>query len=502
MILKKPILACFKNCKLLYFSNKITDLLMKKNILVLCLSIFIITTLRAQDTIVIADCSYGGYELDVFEAIGEFSNGDFILAGETWNYGAGMNDVYLVKINHSGDTIWTKTYGGDYNDRATDLVVTGEDDVLIAGRTKSFGPGEWGNIFLFKMTQSGEVLWYKTYGGNGYEDAGNIIQTSDGGFILTGTSESYTNGGKDIFIVKTDADGNQMWTKNYGSTSDEIGVASAEVPGQGYVIAANRLDTETNNYAAYLLMVNHEGDTIWTKSPGNVMGNYVHDVLVTQNNNIVFAGQVQDSIGNEVKLNAWYFKMNPAGEILFNKTIGMWADEQFYCLTQGGNGDLFFAGQTESICVDYTTFEDLYLVRTDLDGNVKYEGFCDNIVFPRVANDILITQNNEIAIGGLYRISAGFLLMNEHMLSVPEKPYKEEMFLYPNPARDDIYVTIPHFSGTANISMYNTHGQLVKAMVLEENARKIRVSDLPSGMYLIKAQTDNNCYTSKLLIQN
>jgi hypothetical protein len=458
--------------------------------------------MQAQDTIVIADQSYGGYELDVFEAIGEFNDGDFILAGETWNYGSGMNDVYLVKINHSGDTIWTKTYGGDSNDRATGLIVTENDEVFITGRTKSFGPGEWGNIFLFKMTQSGEILWYKTYGGDMYEDAGNIIQTSDGGFLLTGTTESYTNGGKDVFIVKTDADGNQIWTKHYGSTSDELGIASAEFPGQGCIIAANRLDTETNNYAAYLLMINHEGDTIWTKSPGNVMSNYVHDVLVTQNNNIVFAGQAQDSIGNEVKLNAWYFKMNPAGEVLFDKTIGMWADEQFYCLTQGGNGDLFFAGQTESICVDYTTFEDLYLVRTDLNGNVKYEGFCDNIVFPRVANDILITQNNEIAIGGLYRISAGFLLMNEHMLSVPEKLLKDEMFLYPNPARTEVYVTIPNFSGTANISMYNIHGQLVKSMVLNENAQKIRVSDLPAGMYLMKAHTGNKLYTNKLLIQN
>ena len=74
--------------------------------------------------------------------------------------------------------------------------------------------------------------------------------------------------------------------------------------------------------------------------------------------------------------------------------------------------------------------------------------------------------------------------------------------IYPNPGRTEIYVTIPKFSGTANISMYNVHGQLVKSMVLNENAQKIRVSDLPAGMYLMKAHTGNKLYTNKLIIQN
>ncbi len=473
-----------------------------RHFLLLTVSIvFMSVQLLAQDTIVIEDQSYGGYELDAFEAIGEFSNGDFILAGETWNYGAGMNDVYLVKINHAGDTIWTKTYGGDYNDRATGLIITEEDEVLITGRTKSFGPGEWGNIFLFKMTQSGEVLWYKTYGGNVYEDAGNIIQTSDGGFLLTGTSESFSNGGKDVFIVKTDADGNQMWTKHYGSTADEVGVASAEFPGQGYVIAANRLDAETNNYAAYLLRIDYAGDTLWTKTHGNSLNNYINDVIVTQNNSLVFAGQKKDSIANEIEQKAWYFIMDSLGEILLDKTIGTWTNEQFHCLIQGNNGDLFFAGRVESIN-NYYDYEDLLLVRTDFNGNVKYEGFYDNLNFYRFANDILITNNNEIATAGQYRLEGNFLLLHQHMLYVSDVLDNNQLPLYPNPARTEIYVTIPNFHGKPNISMYNTHGQLVKAMVLEENARKIRVSDLPAGMYLIKAQTDNNCYTSKLLIQN
>ncbi len=109
---------------------------------------------------------------------------------------------------------FAKTYGGAYNDEASSVHQTSDGGYIVAGGTFSFGAGSR-DIFLIKTGTNGNIIWAKTYGGTGWEEAYSVQQTSDGGYIVAGRTDSFGAGSEDIFLIKTDASGNVQWAKTY-----------------------------------------------------------------------------------------------------------------------------------------------------------------------------------------------------------------------------------------------------------------------------------------------
>jgi hypothetical protein len=129
------------------------------------------------------------------------------VAGRTYSFGAGSYDIFLIKTDANGNIIWAKTYGGGGNDWAYSVQQTSDGGYIVAGWTWSFGAG-YDDIFLIKTDANGNIIWAKTYGGTNYDDAFSVQQTSDGGYIVAGGTESFGAGRSDIFLIKTDANGN------------------------------------------------------------------------------------------------------------------------------------------------------------------------------------------------------------------------------------------------------------------------------------------------------
>ncbi len=129
------------------------------------------------------------------------------MAGGTYSFGAGGYDIFLIKTDANGNVQWAKTYGGTSGDFAFSVQQTSDGGYIVAGWTYSFGAGG-GDIFLIKTDANGNIIWAKTYGGT-YEDyAFSVQQTSDGGYIVAGGTYSFGAGWDDIFLIKTDANGN------------------------------------------------------------------------------------------------------------------------------------------------------------------------------------------------------------------------------------------------------------------------------------------------------
>ncbi|MFZ8835347.1 MAG: hypothetical protein ACO2O5_14320, partial [Candidatus Caldipriscus sp.] len=112
---------------------------------------------------------------------------------------------------------FAKTYGGAYNNEATSVQQTSDGGYIVAGGTNSFGAGSY-DIFLIKTDANGNIIWAKTYGGTDNDWAYSVQQTSDGGYIVAGSTYSFGAGSYDIFLIKTDANGNIIWAKTYGGT--------------------------------------------------------------------------------------------------------------------------------------------------------------------------------------------------------------------------------------------------------------------------------------------
>jgi hypothetical protein len=128
------------------------------------------------------------------------------VAGYTFSFGAGGGDIFLIKTDVDGNIQWSKTYGGTDYDRASSVQQTSDGGYIVAGYTRSFGAGDW-DIFLMKTDASGNIIWAKTYRGTNSDWAYSVQQTSDGGYILAGLTRSFGAGDWDIFLIKTDANG-------------------------------------------------------------------------------------------------------------------------------------------------------------------------------------------------------------------------------------------------------------------------------------------------------
>jgi hypothetical protein len=125
----------------------------------------------------------------------------YIIAGYTNSFGAGLEDVYLIKTDANGDALWTKTYGGTGGDQGSSVQQTTDNGYTIAGYTNSFGAGNY-DVYLIKTDVNGDTLWTKTYGGAGTDYGWSVQQTTDNGYIIAGFTNSFGAGASDVWLIR------------------------------------------------------------------------------------------------------------------------------------------------------------------------------------------------------------------------------------------------------------------------------------------------------------
>jgi hypothetical protein len=220
--------------------------------------------------------TYGGTDYDVASSVQQTSDGGYIVAGYTYSFGAGGDDIFLIKTYANGNLQWAKTYGGTWDDWARSVRQTSDGGYIVAGFTGSFGAGG-DDIFLIKTDANGNISWAKTYGGTYSDYAYSVQQTSDGGYIVAGYTYSFGAGDYDIFLIKTDANGNVQWAKTYGGTSDDWAFSVQQISDGGYIVAgytgsfgvggAFLVKTDANGNIGSCSIVQNASPTVNTVSP-------------------------------------------------------------------------------------------------------------------------------------------------------------------------------------------------------------------------------------------
>ena len=192
----------------------------------------------------------GGSLDDASTCIRQTPDGGYISLGCTNSFGAGNTDLYLIKTNSLGDTLWTKTYGGTSADGSTsvrqNVEITGDGGYIIGSFCTSFG-GNGSEAYLIKTDANGDTLWSKTYGGSGAEAINGLKQTSDGGYILTGYTTSFGGGLDDVYLIKTKANGDTLWTRAFGGINTDYGLGVVEANDKGFVIVGYTKSFALNN---------------------------------------------------------------------------------------------------------------------------------------------------------------------------------------------------------------------------------------------------------------
>jgi len=179
--------------------------------------------------------TYGGTKGDFAYSIQQTSDGGYIVVGYTASFGAGSYDPLIIKLTSLGAVTWAKTYGGTNSDHAYSIrEISG--GYIVAGDTYSFGAGH-NDFLVIKLNSSGGITWAKTYGGTNYDGARSIQQTSDGGYIVAGHTDSFGKGYNDFLIIKLDSGGSKIWAKTYGGSSHDYTRSIRETSDGGYIVA-------------------------------------------------------------------------------------------------------------------------------------------------------------------------------------------------------------------------------------------------------------------------
>lgn len=196
--------------------------------------------------------TFGGGGNDSARSVSPASDGGYILAGHTRSYGAGDADIWLVKLGENGDKQWDRTFGGAGADYGESVIQAGDGGYIITGATFSYGAGS-ADAWLIKVSADGDMLWDRTFGGNGFDSGYDVRPTPDGGYAIAGSTRSYGAGGSDIWLIKTDAGGNRLWSQTFGGPGWDEGTSLYVNPTGAYAIAGETASYGAGNTDLWLL---------------------------------------------------------------------------------------------------------------------------------------------------------------------------------------------------------------------------------------------------------
>ncbi len=313
--------------------------------------------------------TYGGRYDDWGYSVQQTQDSGFIIAGKTYSFGAGYEDVYLIKTDANGNVEWTKTYGGSGWDCGYSVQQTQDGGYIIAGYTFSFGAG-YADVYLIKTDANGNVEWTKTYGGSDDDRGYSVQQTQDGGYIIAGETESFGAGGADVYLIKTDANGNVEWTKTYGGSDYDWGFSVQQTQDGGFIIAGVTSSFGAGSYDVYLIKTDANGDVEWTKTYGGSYDDWGKSVQQAQDGGYIIAGWTY-SFGAG-RCDVYLIKTDANGNVEWTKTYGGSDDDCGYSVQQTQDGGFIIAGKTESFGAGEC---DVYLIKTDAYGNAVSQHF-------------------------------------------------------------------------------------------------------------------------------
>ena len=304
--------------------------------------------------------TYGGQKNDGGLSVQQTFDGGYIISGYTFSFGSGENDVYLIKTDMNGNEEWSKTFGGSSRDKGYCVQQTIDGGYIISGNTQSFGAGE-NDIYIIKTNRNGNEEWNKAFGGPNLDEGYYIQQTSDGGYIITGkvdvnnfyllktdgngtkewdkTFEGHcgysvqqtTDGGyiivgssqfirtrwTDIYLLKTDGDGNEKWNNTFGGPGLDMGYSVQQTSDEGYIITG-----KADGSNIYILKTDKNGSKDWIRTIGDLLG----EIHIGRSVQQTFDGGYIIASGSSDKI--WLVKLSSEVEPSVSPAINKTSDSE------------------------------------------------------------------------------------------------------------------------------------------------------------------------------
>lgn len=325
-----------------------------------------------------------GNKTNILTSVIKTSNSDYITTGYTDSFGAGGNDIWLMRFTDNGESIWQKTFGGSDNDLATSIIETSDNGFVISGYTNKIF---YYNVLLIKINSEGSILWQKTIGNLNGDVGYSVLTTSDNGLVIAGYAvPEDINDINNIGVIKLDKNGEIVWQKSIAGTNYDISVSIANTSDNGFIVAGYTNSFGAGSYDIWLIKLDNNGEIIWQKTFGGPTEDLLSSIIKTKDNNFVITGFTK--IAGFNNYDVLVFKIDNDGQILWNKIIGGLNDDTGNSVTETTYGDLVLVGNTKS-------FQDIQngeMIVIRLLSNGTFIGDCSNVL----SIDLSSTDTNGI----------------------------------------------------------------------------------------------------------
>jgi uncharacterized delta-60 repeat protein len=442
--------------------------------------------------------TYGGTNYDCANGITPTPDGNFIVVGDKSSYGSAGSDVYILKIKPDGDTLWTKRYHDALGVSAQAVTPTPDGNFIIAGYEQTLTGNH--DVCLLKIKPDGDTLWKKRYGGTSRDEATAIISTSDGNFLVAGITISFGAGGGDAYLLKIKPDGDTLWTKTYGGASWDQASAITPTSDGNFIVVGYTYSFGAGNPVIYLLKINSDGDTLWTKRYGGTYDNWANAITPTSDGNFIIVGTTNSFTAGSIDV--YLLKIKPDGDTLWTKRYGGPNGDGAGAIAPTPDGNFIVAGSTNSSTAGTS---DIWLISI-VDDRYAYKDSLFTFKIPVYGDSLIhfymplkVPSGMTVSLGGTitwtpktdstYMDHAEFLVSDDFgkkdtltfNIFVNSKDYPVKtvnpIFRSSNPSLHDITMrslssrevrfSLP--SGASSLRVYDVRGQLLENLSIRGN---------------------------------
>lgn len=320
---------------------------------------------------------YGGPAIDGALAAFRTADGGYLNAGVTRGFGAVGEDVYVVRTDSTGALLWTRTYGGPGDERALAAASTNDGGAVLCGTTTSYGNGST-DLLLLRTDAAGDTLWCRTYGDAVANGGAAVLQADDGGFLACGWHGELFGNGTDLYLVRTDAVGDTLWTRCLGGQYGEAGVAVQATNDGAYMIAGNTASFSAGLKDLYLLKVDDNGQVLFSRTYGGPGMDIAGALIPTSDGGWLIGASTETYwvAGRGVYL----VRTDAVGDTLWTRaydTGGLYGGLA-YALCESATGDFLVGGESVDLKVNGTGA--LQWARSFVLGTTPVHSYCEALV--------------------------------------------------------------------------------------------------------------------------
>jgi hypothetical protein len=503
----------------------------KKIIFGLLISLSLYT--NAQPTIEWQKC-FGGSNYDIVRAnpVKTTDDGYILTCGTYSNNGdvSGNNgglDTWVVKMSNLGTIQWQKCLGGSNTDYGLSIITTSDGGYILTGRTESndgdvSGNHGQGDFWVVKLSSFGNIEWQKCLGGSNDESGLSIKQTSDGNYILIGITTSNNgdvsgnHGNIDAWVVKISNLGTIQWQKCLGGSNNEDIVPSINTTSDGGYILTGRTESNDGDVSGnhgqgdiWVVKLSSFGNIEWQKCLGGSNNEYGHSIQQTVDGGYVLIGSTTsnngDVSGNNGDQDVWVVKLSSFGDIEWQKCLGGSNKESGLSIQQTTDEGYVFCGSTSSNNGDVSGYHggfDTWLVKLSSFGNIEWQKCLggsdgeDGSSIQQTTDGSYIlscdTYSNNADVSGNHGDQDVWVVKLSSKLDVMEQTPNNLISLYPNPVNNVLNLKLDKNFENVPFLITDVEGKTINTGIINDINTSINVELLSSGIYFMKVG-DNNC---------